>query len=44
MPIQLADSRVIYSEGVGSVLFRPLINGQLARDVEFARKFLDITE
>ena len=37
VPIRLADSRVIYSEGVGSVLFRPLINGQLARDVEFAR-------
>ena len=37
MPIRLADSRVIYSEGVGSILFRPLINGQLARDVEFAR-------
>jgi len=37
VPIRLADSRVIYSEGVGSVLFRPLINGQLSRDVEFAR-------
>jgi len=36
-PIRLADSSVIYSEGIGSVLFRPLINGQLARDVEFAR-------
>jgi hypothetical protein len=35
--IRLADSRVIYSEGVGSVLFRPLINGQLSRDVEFSR-------
>jgi hypothetical protein len=37
VPIRLADSRVIYSEGVGSVLFRPLINGQLSRDVEFSR-------
>jgi hypothetical protein len=37
VPIKLADSRVIYSEGVGSVLFRPLINGQLARDVEITR-------
>ncbi len=37
VPIRLADSRVIYSEGVGSVLFRPLINGKLSRDVEFSR-------
>ena len=37
VPIRLADSHVIYSEGMGSVLFRPLINGQLARDIEFAR-------
>ena len=37
VPIRLVDSCVIYSEAVGSVLFRPLINGQLVRDVEFAR-------
>src|ERR671929_620035 len=37
VPIKLADSRVIYSEGVGSVLFRPIINGQIHRDVEFSR-------
>jgi hypothetical protein len=35
VPIWLADNTVIYSEGMGSVLFQPLINGQLVRNVEF---------
>jgi hypothetical protein len=37
VPIRLADNTVIYSEGMGSVLFQPLINGQLVRNVEFTR-------
>ena len=37
VPIRLADNRIIYSEGVGSVVFRPIINGKQSRDVEFAR-------
>lgn len=37
VPIRLADNTVVYSEGVGSVVFSPIINGQEARDVEFAR-------
>ena len=37
VPIKLADERIIYSEGVGTVVFRPIINGHLSRDVEFSR-------
>ena len=37
VPIKLADNRIIYSEGVGSVVFRPTINGHISRDVEFSR-------
>ena len=35
--VKLADHRIIYSEGVGSVLFRPVKNGKQYRDVEFTR-------
>ncbi len=34
VPIKLADHRIIYSEGMGSVLFRPIINGKQLRDIE----------
>ena len=37
VPVKLADHRIIYSEGVGSVLFRPVKNGKQYRDVEFTR-------
>ena len=37
VPVKLADHRIIYSEGVGSVLFRPIKNGNTYRDVEFTR-------
>ena len=37
VPVKLADHRIIYSEGVGSVLFRPIKNGKQYRDVEFTR-------
>ena len=33
--VKLADGSSIYSEGVGSVLFKPMINGSLAQQVEF---------
>ncbi|KAF9470394.1 hypothetical protein BDN70DRAFT_763338, partial [Pholiota conissans] len=37
VPIRLADSRIIYSEGMGTVKFRPIIDGKTIRDVEFTR-------
>jgi hypothetical protein len=37
VPVKLADHRIIYSEGVGSVLFSPIKNGKHYRDVEFTR-------
>ena len=37
VPIKLADNRIIYSEGVGTVVFRPTIHGLKSRDVEFSR-------
>ena len=37
VPVKLADHRIIYSEGVGSILFRPVKNGKQYRDVEFTR-------
>jgi hypothetical protein len=37
VPIRLADHRTIYSEGVGHVRFRPIIEGKQIRDVEFTR-------
>jgi len=37
VPIKLADHRIIYSEGMGSVLFRPIINGKQLRDIELTR-------
>ena len=37
VPVKLADHSIIYSEGIGSVCYRPLINGQQSRDIEFTR-------
>src|SRR6185369_11496457 len=37
VPIQLADSRIIYSESYGIVVFRPIINGKQSRDIELSR-------
>jgi len=37
VPIRLADNTVIYSEGIGSVVFRPFINGIQSRDIEFSK-------
>ena len=33
----MADHTVIYTEGVGSVVLKPVIDGKPAREVEFAR-------
>ena len=35
--IRLADQRVIYSKGIGNVVFKPIINGKPSRYVEFTR-------
>jgi len=37
VPIKLADSSVIYSAGVGTVIFNPVVNGRKLRSVEFTR-------
>jgi transposase InsO family protein len=35
--IKLADNNIVYSTGVGTVVFSPVINGKRARAVEFTR-------
>jgi hypothetical protein len=35
VPIRLADNTIVYSEGVGSVVFKPVIAGKELRAVEF---------
>ena len=37
VPVKLADHRIIYFEGVGSILFRPIKNEKQYRNVEFTR-------
>ena len=37
VPVRLADHSIIYSEGIGTMQFRPLINGKQVRDIEFTR-------
>jgi hypothetical protein len=37
VPIRLADNTIIYSAGVGTVVFMPIINGSELRSVEFSR-------
>jgi hypothetical protein len=34
--VQLADSTIIYSQGIGSVLFVPEVNGRKLRPLEFS--------
>ena len=43
IPIRLADNRVIYSSGVGTVVFNPVIDGKHLQTLEFT-KVLHITE
>ena len=35
--VRLADDNIVYSEGVGSVVFHPVINGKKADSVEITR-------
>lgn len=37
IPIRLANDQIIYSEGVGSVLFAPEVQGKLVQQIEFTR-------
>ena len=37
VPIKLADNSMVYSAGVGTVVFNPLVGGKEARPVEFSR-------
>lgn len=37
VPIRLADNTIVYSEGVGSIVFIPVINGANTRAIEFTR-------
>jgi hypothetical protein len=37
VPIRLADSRLVYAVGVGSVRFQPVVEGHQSRVVEFTR-------
>jgi hypothetical protein len=39
VPIKLADTNAIYSAGVGTVVFSPVINRRTVRAVEFTRIF-----
>jgi hypothetical protein len=37
VPIKLADNNIVYSAGVGTVVFSPVINGKSVRAVEFTQ-------
>jgi hypothetical protein len=37
IPIRLADNRVIYSSGVGTVVFNPVIDGKPLQTLEFTK-------
>ncbi|KAF8813568.1 hypothetical protein BYT27DRAFT_7219966 [Phlegmacium glaucopus] len=37
IPIKLADNTIVYAVGVGSVHFRPIVNGKEVRSVEWTR-------
>ncbi|KAF7760482.1 hypothetical protein Agabi119p4_11158 [Agaricus bisporus var. burnettii] len=37
IPIRLADNSIVYSLGVGSVVFEPVVNGKVVRAVELTR-------
>ena len=36
VPIKLADNTIVYSAGVGSVVFEPVIDGRSSQAVEFS--------
>jgi hypothetical protein len=35
VPVRLADNTIVYSAGVGTVVFNPVLNGKAVRPVEF---------
>jgi hypothetical protein len=37
VPVRLADNTIVYSAGVGTVVFNPVINGKAVRPVEFTK-------
>ena len=37
VPVRLANNQIVYSEGVGSVVFAPEVKGECVRKVEFSR-------
>src|SRR4051812_17744649 len=37
VPIKLADKSVVFSSGMGTVVFNPIINGKEVRPMEFSR-------
>jgi len=37
VPVKLANGEIVYSEGVGSLRFKPLVDGVWMRSVEFTR-------
>ena len=37
VPIKLADNNIVYSAGVGTVVFSPVVDGKTVRAVEFTR-------
>ena len=44
VPIKLADNTVVYSAGVGSVVFHPNLEGKKGRAVEFSNLSLDLVD
>lgn len=36
-PIRLANNHVVYSEGIGTVSFQPIVDGKLVQTLEFSR-------
>jgi hypothetical protein len=37
VPIKLADNTIVYSAGVGSVVFNPIVGGKKCRPIQFTR-------
>ncbi|KAF8804760.1 hypothetical protein BYT27DRAFT_7044735, partial [Phlegmacium glaucopus] len=44
IPIRLADNTIVYAVGVGSVRFRPIVNGKEVRSVEWTRRVLHVPQ
>ena len=37
IPVRLANDQIVYSEGVGSVVFAPEVGGAAVREIELSR-------